>query len=182
MTENRTTSAKKTIFQGDYFVSKDPNLMISTILGSCVAACLFDPIARIGGMNHFLLPGETTTRKNHVDHSLGVHLMELLINGLLVQGADRHRLQAKLFGGARTIKGLADIGARNASFAQEFLVREEITLLPGSLGGANGRRVEFWPTTGRARQSFMASTDPELMTSLSKKPAPAIKSSDVELF
>jgi chemotaxis protein CheD len=108
--------------------------------------------------------------------------MELLINGLLVQGADRNRIQAKLFGGARTIKGLADIGARNARFAQEFLAREEISVLPGSLGGSSGRRVEFWPVTGRARQNFMAPTDPELMNSLNKKPALTIKSSDVELF
>ena len=182
MTGTSATAVKKTIFQGECFVSKDPNLMISTLLGSCVAACLFDPIARIGGMNHFLLPGETSTRKSQVDHSLGVHLMELLINGLLVQGADRSRIQAKLFGGARTIKGLADIGARNARFAEEFLVREEIKVLPGSLGGTSGRRVEFWPVTGRARQNFMASTDPELMNSLNKKPALTIKSSDVELF
>ena len=173
---------KKTIFQGEYFVSKNPDLMISTILGSCVAACLFDPTAKVGGMNHFLLPGDKSNRSCQKDNPLGVHLMELLINGLLKDGADRGRLQAKLFGGGRTMKGLADIGSQNAEFATQFLRRERIELLPGSLGGTSGRRVEFWPTTGRARQSFMAPTDPEFKKIETPKPVLPAMGGDVELF
>ena len=182
MNEARPATTKKTIFQGDFFVSKKPDLMISTILGSCVAACLFDPVAKVGGMNHFLLPGEDHNRSTKTDNPLGVHLMELLINGLLKEGADRTRLQAKLFGGARTIKGLADIGSRNAQFAHNFLLREGIALLPSSLGGTSGRRIEFWPTTGRARQSFMAPTDPELMRNEKPKLAAVPSGGEVELF
>ncbi len=181
MNEARPAPIKKTIFQGEFFVSKNADLMISTILGSCVAACLFDPVAKVGGMNHFLLPGDDNNRSRQTDNPLGVHLMELLINGLLKAGADKTRLQAKLFGGARTIKGLTDIGSRNAQFAQNFLLREGIELLPGSLGGTTGRRLEFWPTTGRARQSSMAQTDPELVRIEKPKP-PVVAGGEVELF
>jgi chemotaxis protein CheD len=175
-------SVKKTIFQGEYLVSKEPGLVISTILGSCVAACLFDPVARVGGMNHFLLPGEADKGSGRANDYLGVHLMELLINGLLREGAERDRLTAKLFGGGRTIQGLSDIGGRNADFAQRFLEREGIKLLPGSLGGVLGRRIEFTPTTGRVRQSFMNSSDPEYRRASAPKPLAPIKSGDLELF
>ncbi len=182
MTSTGAVALKKTIFQGEYFVSKDSNLVISTILGSCVAACLFDPVARIGGMNHFLLPGDQGGRSTPANDYLGVHLMELLINGLLREGAERDRLVAKLFGGARTIQGLSDIGGRNADFAQKFLEREGIKLQPGSVGGLLGRRIEFSPTTGRVRQSFMNASDPEYRRASTPKAVPQIKSGDLELF
>jgi chemotaxis protein CheD len=83
--------------------------------------------------------------------------MELLVNGLLRQGARRERLEAKLFGGARTMEGLADIGARNAEFAESFLRIEGIRLVGGSLRGEQGRRIQYWPSTGRARQIFIKS-------------------------
>jgi chemotaxis protein CheD len=86
------------------------------------------------------------------------NLMELLVNGLLRQGARRERLEAKLFGGARTMEGLADIGARNAAFAERFLRHEGIRLVGGSLRGEQGRRIQYWPGSGRARQVFL-STD-----------------------
>ena len=85
--------------------------MLTTLLGSCVAACLRDPVARIGGMNHFLLPGQEAGEgaQRSVGETYGVHLMELLVNGLLRRGARRDRLEGKLFGGARTMDGLADM-------------------------------------------------------------------------
>ena len=85
--------------------------------------------------------------------------MELLINGLLKQGAARHRLEAKLFGGARTMQGLGDIGAANARFAETFLKREGIVITGGSLGGETGRRIQFWPATGRVRQKLVRSNE-----------------------
>jgi chemotaxis protein CheD len=182
MTSTSVVATKRTIFQGEYFVSKDSNIVISTILGSCIAACLFDPVARIGGMNHFLLPGEQSGRSTPANDFLGVHLMELLINGMLREGAERERLVAKLFGGARTIQGLSDIGGRNAEFAQRFLEREGIKLLPGSVGGLLGRRIEFSPSSGRARQSFMNASDPDYRRAATPKAAPQIKSGDLELF
>ncbi|MGO9674983.1 MAG: chemotaxis protein CheD [Methylocella sp.] len=148
------------IIQGEYNVSDDPDVMLTTLLGSCVAACLRDPVARIGGMNHFLLPGQEASggAPRSVGETYGVHLMELLVNGLLQRGARRDRLEGKLFGGAQTMDGLADIGSRNASFAECFLEHEGIRLVGGSLRGKHGRRIQFWPVSGRARQVYLTAT------------------------
>lgn len=139
------------VVQGEFRVSSDPHETLSTILGSCVAACIWDPEAGIGGMNHFLLAqsqGPTQVRENRY----GVHAMEMLINGLLRAGARRDRLRAKLFGGAKISANLRDIGASNAEFAHDFLRIEGIPCLAESLGGTQARRVTFHPVTGRARQ------------------------------
>ena len=145
------------IVQGEYHVSADKALSITTLLGSCVAACLHDPVAEVGGMNHFLLPGDEATSPLVARH--GVHLMELLINGLLKKGAARHRLEAKLFGGARTMQGLGDIGTANGRFAQDFLKREGIAVTGGSLGGETGRRLQFWPASGRVLQKLVRAVE-----------------------
>jgi chemotaxis protein CheD len=142
------------IVQGEFYVTKDPSIVLTTLLGSCVAACIRDPEAGVGGMNHFLLPGQDGSSNNRESESYGVHLMELLVNGLLKQGARRERLEAKLFGGARTMEALSDIGAKNGRFAEKFLRYEGINYIGGSLGGEGGRRLQFWPVAGRARQSL----------------------------
>jgi chemotaxis protein CheD len=108
----------------------------------------------------------------------GVHLMELLINGLLKMGAARHRLQAKLFGGARTMSALGDYGAANAKFAQEFLRREGIVITGGSLGGETGRRIQFWPVSGRVRQKLVRAVDEPTRTN----PATPLQGGELELF
>jgi chemotaxis protein CheD len=151
------------IVQGEYYVTDDPDVVLTTLLGSCVAACIRDPVARVGGMNHFLLPGPEQRSDASEAERYGVHLMELLVNGLLQRGGRKERLEAKLFGGARTLEGLSDIGARNAAFAERFLKNEEISLVGASLGGDNGRRVQFWPISGRARQSMMAGNNVPLI-------------------
>ena len=145
------------IVQGEYHVSGDAALSITTLLGSCVAACIHDPAAEVGGMNHFLLPGDEAASPLVARH--GVHLMELLINGLLKKGAARYRLEAKLFGGARTMRGLGDIGSANARFAQDFLKREGIAVTGGSLGGETGRRLQFWPASGRVLQKLVRAVE-----------------------
>ncbi len=145
------------IVQGEYHVTNAPDVSITTLLGSCVAACINDPAAGVGGMNHFLLPGEDVNSPQVARR--GVHLMELLINGLLKCGASRNRLEAKLFGGARTMAGLGDYGTANAKFAQDFLKREGIPIVGGSLGGETGRRIQFWPTTGRVRQKMVLAAE-----------------------
>ncbi len=86
--------------------------------------------------------------------------MELLVNGLLKKGARRDRLEGKLFGGARMMEGLSDIGARNAEFAKRFLKNEGIRLVAEHLGGDRGRRVEYEPVSGRARQSLLSGSTP----------------------
>jgi chemotaxis protein CheD len=158
MTALRVNSEQKiNIVQGEFHVTQDPNVVLTTLLGSCVAACIRDPLAGVGGMNHFLLPGQDGSASSREAESYGVHLMELLVNGLLKSGARRERLEAKLFGGARTMEGLSDIGAKNGRFAENFLKYEGINYIGGSLGGEGGRRVQFWPVAGRARQSLFSS-------------------------
>ncbi len=174
------------IIQGEYHVSDDPNVMLTTLLGSCVAACLRDRVAGVGGMNHFLLPGhdspssggEAGSQRKEAER-YGVHLMELLVNGLLRCGARRERLEAKLFGGARTMDGLSDIGAMNASFAERFLRNEGIRLIGGSLRGDQGRRIQFWPVSGRARQIFLSASQ---IPPPQKSPAPKSSGGAVEFF
>jgi chemotaxis protein CheD len=148
-----TTIAARHIARGAYAVGGAGEGPISTILGSCVACCLFDPERRLGGINHFLLPDPTGS--SLAPASFGTHAMELLINALLSRGAERARLRAKAFGGARVVDGLSDIGARNSVFVLEFLARERIPCLGESLGGTEARRIEFWPAEGRVRQRFL---------------------------
>lgn len=171
-----------TIIQGEYRVSDDPNVCFTTILGSCVAACIRDPEAKVGGLNHFLLPGDATRAAGKDAERYGVYLMELLINGLMQKGARRSRLEAKLFGGARTMMGLSDIGAMNRAFAEEFLQNEGIAIVGGHLGGDRGRRIEYWPVSGRARQVLF--TGHAKVEAIAPPPAPAASANmgDVDLF
>lgn len=143
------------VVQGEQFVTDDPEMVLSTLLGSCVAACMRDPVAGVGGINHFLLPGGRSTDSETRAERHGVHAMELLVNALLARGARRERLEAKLFGGARLIDGLTDVGRQNAEFAERFLADEGIRYVGGSLLGEHGRKIQYWPVLGRARQSLM---------------------------
>jgi len=153
--------ASKTVsvIQGDYAVSADPAVMMSTVLGSCVAVCLYDPVKGVGGMNHFLLA--TSQDANTRDLKYGINAMELLINRMLRAGAERANLHAKLFGGARMTDHAKDIGKGNAIFAEDFLQKEGIPCISASLGGDMARRVQFIPTTGAARQMQIAGAAPE---------------------
>ncbi|TVQ54855.1 MAG: chemotaxis protein CheD [Rhodobacteraceae bacterium] len=167
-----------TVIQGEWIVSRDPHLVLTTILGSCVAACLRDPAAGIGGMNHFLLPETKETGRAFEVERYGVHLMELLVNGLLKEGARRDRLEARIFGGCSFMGGRYAVGARNVAFAEKFLSAEGIRRAGGSTGGEKGRRIEFWPVSGRARQIFLKSAPP-----VEKPvPPPTPKGGDIELF
>jgi chemotaxis protein CheD len=141
------------VVQGEYKVSDDPNLYFSTVLGSCVAVCLYDDVARLGGMNHILLPGEQSDQGSHARY--GVHLMELLINGVLRSGGQKSRLRAKVFGGARISKANVEIGAKNAAFVRTFLSVEGIACTSESLGGRQARKVQFVPSSGMARQMLI---------------------------
>lgn len=178
--ESAVSERRVHIVQGEYRVSDDPGVVVSTLLGSCVAACIRDPVAGVGGMNHFLLPGEDTRAHDRDAERYGDYLMELLINGLMKQGAHRERLEAKLFGGARMMRGLSDIGNKNAEFAERYLRHEGITLVGKDLGGERGRRVQYWPVSGRARQSYVAAGSGVVPVEVVKPPP--MWGSDVELF
>jgi chemotaxis protein CheD len=154
-----TTRKAIHVIQGEHHISEDGDVVFVTILGSCVSACIRDPRAGIGGMNHFLLPGPSGGSKPGEAERYAAHLMELLVNALLTAGASRRNLEAKLFGGASTLSGRTDIGAKNSAFAVDFLAREEIPLVGHCLGGPSGRRVQYWPVSGRARRSFIGDTE-----------------------
>jgi len=137
---------------GESYVTKKDEI-ISTLLGSCVAACLYDPVNHVIGMNHFLLA------QQHAAHNAallgseggryGIHAMELLINQMLKQGAQRIHLKAKAFGGGDVLKlgnelrGGQSIGAVNCEFIKTFLRTERIPLIASALGGPIGRNIFF---------------------------------------
>jgi chemotaxis protein CheD len=169
------------VIQGEQYVTEDPDVMLTTVLGSCVAACMRDPEAGIGGMNHFLLP-DSDSSAGGTAVRFGAHAMELLINDILRRGGRRHRLEAKLFGGGRMFDGLSDIGEANATFAERFLRDEGVPVLGGSLRGPQARRVQFWPVSGRAMQRFV--DDPSQIRNLREVPVrrPPVDEGAVELF
>jgi chemotaxis protein CheD len=163
--------------QGEHFITSDPNVVLSTILGSCVAMCLRDPLAGVGGMNHFLLP-EGAGAGTDAGRRYGAYAMELLINDLLKAGGRRERLEAKLFGGGRMFNGLRDVGRANADFAERFLRDEDIPVVGGSLRGEGGRRLHYWPVSGRALQRAVTDT-------VAPRPmpvAPPVETGALELF
>lgn len=143
-----------TVTQGEFLAVREPDVVLSTILGSCVAVCLYDPFQRVGGMNHFLLPQGQDTSGGRSER-YGVHAMEQLINALLRLGADRKALVAKTFGAANMTERLSPIGDANARFTREFLLAESIACVAESFGGTNARKVLFHAFSGTARQMIV---------------------------
>lgn len=176
------------IFLGDHAVSDRPEVMMATTLGSCVAACVYDPLLGIGGMNHFLLPEvpESELQGAGVGARYGSVAMERLINALLALGARRERLQVKLFGGARVIDSSLDVGGRNGRFAIDYVRREGLALAGQDLGGNSARRVHFFPHSGRAMRRLLhpeavsdtVRNELSYMTRLHRRPVEG----EVELF
>ena len=169
-----------TVMQGQALASTDPGLEYSTVLGSCVATCLFDPESRVGGMNHFLLaeppPG---TPGASIDEHYGIYLMELLVNEMLKQGARKARLKAHLYGGANVNRNMMKIGTVNAEFARAFLLREGIVLMREDLGGNSARRVDFRPASGQVR---CRTVEDRLAPPVQPIARPAKAFGEVELF
>ncbi|MDR3423589.1 MAG: chemoreceptor glutamine deamidase CheD [Alphaproteobacteria bacterium] len=138
------------IFSGDWHVSTQGNEMITTILGSCVSACIRDPVLGVGGMNHFLLPGEDGLDSQVSDSArYGVFAMESLINGILNAGGRKDRFEIKVFGGGNVINNSTLIGSRNAEFIRAFLRREGFRITSEDLEGDYPRRVHYFPDTGK---------------------------------
>ena len=162
--------------QGTHAVSADAGAVMTTVLGSCVAACLYDPVAGVGGMNHFLLPEADAHASRRIVY--GAQAMELLINDLIKLGGRKADMRAKLFGGARVVRGLSDIGRANAEFAVLFLREEEIPCVSQSLGGTSARRVRFHPVGGRAGQKRIEQDVPVV----ARVPSAAVADPDITLF
>lgn len=169
------------VIQGEQTVTRDPDVTLSTILGSCVAACLRDEQSGIGGMNHFLLPDGAGRGDNSSSSRYGAHAMELLINEILKQGGRRENLTAKVFGGARMFNDLKSIGDMNSVFVEKFLKNEGIPIISQSLGGRSARRVIYWPATGKV---FVREVENQAAVVAERKVAPKPKAPEgsVELF
>ena len=174
-----------TVAPGEHEITSAKDEIVATVLGSCISVCMRDPQAGVGGMNHFLLPGSAEAMASGGDATrYGVHLMELLINGLLKQGARRDRLEAKIFGGAKTIARFSNVGEQNAAFAMQFLRDEGIRVVGSSTGGEFGRKLEFWPISGRARQYPLTGAETQRTVAAEQKPAAAPRpvESSIEFF
>lgn len=144
------------LLPGEYFVSED-DIVLSTVLGSCIAACMWDRNARVGGMNHFMLPGDAARAGTDADPiglagRYGVFAMEQLINELIKRGARKSNLEAKLFGGGAVLRNFTalNVGERNAEFVLSFLRTEGIRIASQDLLDVFARRVAFFPVSGRA--------------------------------
>ncbi|ARP83792.1 chemotaxis protein CheD [Bordetella genomosp. 9] len=138
------------VLPNEYYVTGD-DLMITTVLGSCVAACIRDPQTGVGGMNHFMLPEGDSQSPASATMRYGAFAMEVLINEVLKAGAARERLQAKVFGGGAVLEAMQqmNIGERNGQFVLNYLAMENIPVLARDLGDVYARRISFFPRDGR---------------------------------
>ena len=137
------------ILPGEYCISTDAEEMLVTVLGSCVAACIRDPLANVGGINHFLL-AEPSAEIISQSNRYGSFAMECLINDIIKNGGQKNRLEAKIFGGANLFQSRLKIGEKNIEFVKQYLEKERITLISEDVGGAIPRRIHYWPSTGKA--------------------------------
>ena len=176
------------ILPGEFYATTEDEVIV-TVLGSCVAACLLDPIAMVGGMNHFMLPVKKGGQEpdNFYAARYGAAAMEYLINNLLHLGAQRDRLVAKAFGGGKVLPGMtSDVGGQNIDFVRHFLRNEGIPLWSEDMGGMHPRKVYFFPHTGqvlvkrmeRAHNDTVITRELSYMQEFTKAPMEG----DVELF
>ena len=173
------------ILPGEYFVHEE-DILIMTTLGSCIAACLWDRQARIGGMNHFMLPegGDGSTSGRY-----GSYAMELLINEMMKRGATRGTLEAKVFGGGAVISGMntINVGERNTAFVMDYLRTERIPVVSKDVMDVYPRKVCFLPASGKAMVKRLAPTNPEAIVAQERAAAqkvvpPSSGAGSVDLF
>ncbi len=152
------------ILPGEYFVHHE-DILIMTTLGSCIAACLWDRNARIGGMNHFMLPEGTGQGADNASGRYGSYAMELLINEMMKRGASRASMEAKVFGGGQVISGMntLNVGERNTNFVIEYLRTERIPILSKDVMDVYPRKVCFLPASGKAMVKRLAPANAEAL-------------------
>ena len=162
---------------GGIVASRKP-LVVSTVLGSCISVCLRDAKTQIGGMNHFMLPCGNGEENDEARY--GIHAMELLINQCMKEGADRRRLEAKLFGGGHVLKMRetdGNVPKSNIAFALEFLQTESIPILAQDLGGYAAREVHFFTDSGKTllRRLTMTETNDSALAQMRTRRTPRIR-------
>lgn len=151
MRDPRFSEEIAAILPGEFFVTREP-MVIYTVLGSCVSACIRDPIAGVGGMNHFMLPapkGDGGTDSWGESTRYGSYAMERLINEILKLGGMKHRLEIKLFGGGKIYDGSIDVGANNARWVLQFMKQEGYLPAKTDLGDVFPRKVYYFAHSGR---------------------------------
>lgn len=176
------------IYIGGVFASRD-GAVVRTLLGSCVAACLWDPRSGVGGMNHFLLPQPTNGESQGELSRFGVHAMELLIGRIQRLGGDRRTVQAKVFGGGHVLQIVgagACVPEQNIRFVREFMAGEGIPVVAEDLGGTAARQVVFHTRSGKALLKRLPATQvPQLEVERAHQQEAArlqAKKGDVTLF
>ena len=168
------------VLPGDIYVTADDE-MVSTVLGSCVAACVRDPASGIGGMNHFMLPKPPSSDPDGTSARYGVYALECLLNQILRRGGRRSELEVKVFGGGRVLRGGSDIGRINIEFVHAFFRDEGMRILSEDVGGQFARRVRYWPRTGRLLLLQMP-MDHTLVAQETKPVERTLSAGSVELF
>jgi len=171
------------VLPGEFYVDNE-EILVMTTLGSCIAACLYDRQARIGGMNHFMLPDGAGDSGRY-----GSYAMELLINEMMKRGASRLTMEAKIFGGGAVIAGMnsINVGERNTKFVMDFLSTERIPIVSKDVMDIYPRKVCFLPATGKAMVKRLAPTNAEALVQqdriAAQKAAPATTGGgSVDLF
>jgi chemotaxis protein CheD len=146
------------VLPGEYYVTTD-DMLVMTVLGSCIAACIWDPRVRVGGMNHFMLPDGGTDSGGRY----GSYAMELLINEMIKLGARRETMQAKVFGGGQVMHTFTtmNVGERNTQFVLDYLQTERIAVISKDVLDIYPRKVCFFPVTGKAMVKRLAHAHPE---------------------
>lgn len=171
------------ISPGEYYFT-DKDMVIVTVLGSCVSACIRDNISGIGGMNHFMLPDSAAADKDSpVSESMryGTYAMEVLINQLLRNGARRENLEAKIFGGGNVLKSFTtmNVGDRNAMFVRKFLKEERIRVTGEDLLDIYPRKVYYFPKTGKVLVKKLKNMHNDTLYKREEAYASKLKTSDV---
>ncbi len=179
------------ILPGEYYATRR-NELLTTVLGSCIAVCIYDPLLKMGGMNHFMLPkskeggsGWAGTQLN-CETRFGCYAMENLINALLKMGSSKQRLEFKVFGGGRINSQMNDIGAKNIEFINDFLKSEGYKVTSQDVGSIYPRKVNFYPATGKAQVKKLRSLQKEDIIKQEEKFSRDISKDDsggdIELF
>lgn len=189
MRDSRFPHEIAAILPGEFFVSPDP-MIVYTVLGSCVSACIRDPVAGVGGMNHFMLPQPKDVANDSWGESTryGSYAMESLINDIIKRGGNKRRLEIKLFGAGRIYDGSIDVGSRNAEWVLDYLQTEGLTACKTDLGDVFPRKIYYFTESGRVlmkkiervKNHTIAEREHEYATKIqSKEQAPV---EDVTLF
>ena len=154
------------VLPGEFYVTADPEEVLVTVLGSCVSACIRDPQARVGGMNHFMLVQNKSGGRGAWGNELesarfGNFAMEKLINGMLKRGCARERMEIKVFGGANVTSARNEIGTENSDFVLRYLAEEGLPCAAQDLRGPYPRRIVYFPMTGRVVRRLLTGRDQE---------------------